>query len=97
MISILVFLSRLSLLSSGLATLSVPTDNSLTQETSGTPMLTTTFQDWPPPSTRYPLYNYEGGFLMFRDYGVEGSAVSFFIFIGKHFIGSRHSYVSLVA
>ena len=39
--------------------------------------LNSSLHDWPPPSTRYPLHNYDGGFLMFRNYGAVGSAVSF--------------------
>jgi len=38
--------------------------------------------DWPAPSTRYPLFNYDDGFLMFRDYGVDGSTVR--LFQGHH-------------
>jgi len=34
--------------------------------------------NWLAPSTRYPLFNYEDGFLMFRDYGVDGSTVRLF-------------------
>lgn len=33
-----------------------------------------TLHDWPSPSIRYPLFNYEDGFLIFRDYGPLGTA-----------------------
>ena len=33
-----------------------------------------TLRNWPPPSIRYPLFNYEDGFLIFRDYGPVGTA-----------------------
>lgn len=33
-----------------------------------------TLRGWPSPSTRYPLFNYEDGFLIFRDYGPVGTA-----------------------
>lgn len=33
-----------------------------------------TLSDWPPPTIRYPLFNYEDGFLIFRDYGPVGTA-----------------------
>lgn len=35
-------------------------------------------RDWPAPSTRYPLFNHDDGFLIFRDYGVDGSQVRLF-------------------
>lgn len=33
-----------------------------------------TLRNWPPPSVRYPLFNYDEGFLVFRDYGPLGTA-----------------------
>lgn len=89
MISLLVPLCCLSLMSHSRAALILPSDNLPSPSPTLLPALPTvlasvsngTFREvrnWPAPSTRYPLFNYDDGFLMFRDYGVDGNTVRLF-------------------
>jgi len=89
MVYLLVPLGCLSLMSTCRAALILPSSNLPSPSAILPPALPTVpasglngtlheVHDWPAPSTRYPLFNYDDGFLMFRDYGVDGSTVRMF-------------------
>jgi len=89
MVYLFVPLFCLSLMSHGCAALILPSSNLPSPNAILPPALPTVpasdlngtlheVHDWPAPSTRYPLFNYDDGFLMFRDYGVDGSKVRLF-------------------